>query len=34
MRNNLYGMSAEISTTFFIKDTPVYFTGSNIRLFI
>ena len=32
--DNLYSMSTEISAAFFVKNAPVYFTGSNIGLFI
>ena len=32
--DNLYSMSTEISAAFFVKNAPVYFTGSNIGLLI
>ena len=34
MRNNLYGSSAKISMTLFLKYRPVYLTGCHVGIFI
>ena len=34
MRNYLYGSSAEISVTFFLKNGPVNFTGRHVGIFV
>ncbi len=34
MRNNLNGVSAEVTVSFLLEDTPVNLTGGDIRIFI
>ena len=33
MRDDLYGSSTKISTTFFLKNGPVYFSGCDVGIF-